>query len=417
MANWTFVKGAVNTNGNGTSASVSLSSPVANGDIIVGFIYMNIIPLPTTITVTDDKSNIYTVVNTVQGSGNSWCSVIYWSNGILTNTPTTVTVNLSSSGPIFITADEFAPAIFNSTLSIDGNATGTGSSSITTNAFNTTINEDLVYCGTFASGYSNFTVGTGFTATEATSANYGTEYLIQTSAGSIMGAWNGTGGSLFTVNALALSAIPPPGPSITGVSPNYGSTAGGTSVTITGINFTGTTSVKFGTTSAASFAINSDTQITAVDPAESSGTVDVTVTTPIATSTISRVDKFTYQAPPIVTVTNKNFISAIFGGRNGAGSISVPGLKVGDKLIWLQSSSYQGGTVQMNTADYFEIKISVNDQIQQLITSDLSTWILNAILIRGSFMSCLPLVAYIYNPIYFYLPNFFNIVYKLSVYF
>ncbi len=37
-----------------------------------------------------------------------------------------------------------------------------------------------------------------------------------------------------------------PAPTVTAISPNTGSTAGGTSVTITGTNFTGATAVKFG---------------------------------------------------------------------------------------------------------------------------------------------------------------------------
>ena len=42
---------------------------------------------------------------------------------------------------------------------------------------------------------------------------------------------------------------PPPAPTVTGLNPTSGPTAGGTPVTITGTNFTGATAVKFGTTS------------------------------------------------------------------------------------------------------------------------------------------------------------------------
>ena len=59
-----------------------------------------------------------------------------------------------------------------------------------------------------------------------------------------------------------------PAPTITanGVSPNTGSTSGGTSVTITGSGFTGvTTGVTFGGT-AASFTVNNTSQITATTP-------------------------------------------------------------------------------------------------------------------------------------------------------
>ena len=69
------------------------------------------------------------------------------------------------------------------------------------------------------------------------------------------------------------------GPIVTSVSPCTGSTSGGTSVTITGSNFTGVTGVKFGTTPASSYTVTSSTSITAVAPAGSTGAVDVTVTT------------------------------------------------------------------------------------------------------------------------------------------
>ncbi|MHA4875187.1 IPT/TIG domain-containing protein, partial [Enterococcus faecium] len=48
---------------------------------------------------------------------------------------------------------------------------------------------------------------------------------------------------------------------VTFVSPNFGPAAGGTSVSITGTDFFGTTSVMFGGVPATSFVINSDTSI------------------------------------------------------------------------------------------------------------------------------------------------------------
>jgi IPT/TIG domain len=83
-------------------------------------------------------------------------------------------------------------------------------------------------------------------------------------------------------------------PTVTGVSPRSGPTVGGTTVTITGSAFTGATAVHFGTTSATTFTVNSDTQVTATSPAHAAGTVDVTVTTPLGTSAISASDQFTY---------------------------------------------------------------------------------------------------------------------------
>jgi hypothetical protein len=106
------------------------------------------------------------------------------------------------------------------------------------------------------------------------------------------------------------TATPPPpnAPTLVSLAPNDGPLAGGTPVTVTGTNFTGATSVQFGTTPATSFTVNSATQITATSPA-GSGTVDVLVTTPAGTSAASVADKFAYTPPPgAYTAQNPNRI-------------------------------------------------------------------------------------------------------------
>ena len=92
-------------------------------------------------------------------------------------------------------------------------------------------------------------------------------------------------------------------PTVTGVSPSSGLTAGGTSVIITGTNFTGATAVKFGATNASSYTVDSDTQITATSPPGSAGTVDITVTTAAGTSATSASDQFTYLATTVTIPT------------------------------------------------------------------------------------------------------------------
>ena len=83
-----------------------------------------------------------------------------------------------------------------------------------------------------------------------------------------------------------------PPPTVTHISPDSGSAAGGTSVTIFGAGFTGATSVSFGGTPAI-FHVISDREIMATSPA-GSGTVDITVTTPGGTSPTNLDDRFTY---------------------------------------------------------------------------------------------------------------------------
>ena len=86
--------------------------------------------------------------------------------------------------------------------------------------------------------------------------------------------------------------VPPP--TVVSVSPSSGPEAGGTPVTITGTNFTPTSSVSFGGFPAASVVVNSATSITAASPAHCPGVADVTVTTPGGTSLTSPADRFTF---------------------------------------------------------------------------------------------------------------------------
>jgi hypothetical protein len=88
---------------------------------------------------------------------------------------------------------------------------------------------------------------------------------------------------------------------ITGIAPAYGPADGGTTVILTGTEFTGASSVLFGSAEAASFTIDTESRITAVSPAGSAGTVHVTVTTPEGTSDTSDADEFTYVDAPVIT--------------------------------------------------------------------------------------------------------------------
>ena len=67
-------------------------------------------------------------------------------------------------------------------------------------------------------------------------------------------------------------------------------------VTITGAGFTNATAVNFGKVAATSFVVDSDTQITAISPAEAAGNVNVTVVTASGTSATSSADVFSYVA-------------------------------------------------------------------------------------------------------------------------
>jgi cyclophilin family peptidyl-prolyl cis-trans isomerase len=161
---------------------------------------------------------------------------------------------------------------------------------------------------------------------------------------------------------------------VTGISPAFGASAGGTQVVITGVDFTGATAVKFGSTAATSYTVNSDTQITAASPA-GTGLVDVTVTTASGTSTTAAADQFSYgplvtgvspaYAAPAggaqVTITGSNFTGATavkFGNTAATSFTFVSDTKItatapaGTGLVNVTVTN-PGGTSATSAADQF----------------------------------------------------------------
>lgn len=75
------------------------------------------------------------------------------------------------------------------------------------------------------------------------------------------------------------------------------------------------------------------------------------------------------------------FISATFTGLHEAGSISVPGVKAGDRVFWLLG--HLPGPVLSLGASSFELIISVDDEIQQTSPSELDANTYELIVYRG----------------------------------
>lgn len=106
---------------------------------------------------------------------------------------------------------------------------------------------------------------------------------------------------------IELSAEVQPTPAVKAISPSSGSVTGGTTVKITGTDFTGASTVKFGDLTAASFKVESDTEITASAPKSTKvGEVDVTVTTLAGTSVASRSDRFGFRACVVPNLIGKH---------------------------------------------------------------------------------------------------------------
>jgi hypothetical protein len=111
------------------------------------------------------------------------------------------------------------------------------------------------------------------------------------------------------------------GPTITSLSSKTGSINGGARFNITGTNFVSVQSVKFGTTTAASFTVTSSIKIVVTTPAHAAGTVHVTVTTPGGTTPTTTLNKYTFLSPaPIVTA-----VSPVAGSPSGGTTVTVSG--------------------------------------------------------------------------------------------
>ncbi|MFB7289074.1 IPT/TIG domain-containing protein [Actinacidiphila glaucinigra] len=159
-----------------------------------------------------------------------------------------------------------------------------------------------------AAGNNNVVLGgSGFTG--ATAVKFGTTaavgYTVNSATQITAVAPAGTGSVAITVSTPGGTSNPvtytyTAQPVLVSVSPSQGPAAGGTTVTLTGSGFTGATAVRFGTTAATSYTVNSATQITALAPA-GTGAVPVTVTTPGGTS--NAVFFFYLSAPVLVSVS------------------------------------------------------------------------------------------------------------------
>ncbi len=98
-----------------------------------------------------------------------------------------------------------------------------------------------------------------------------------------------------TVNVdVTVLPEPVPAPTLASINPSSGGIVGGTSFTLTGTNLTGTTGVTFGGVSATSVTVVNDTTVTGVTPAHAVGSVDVVISTPAGSTTLT--NGYTYTA-------------------------------------------------------------------------------------------------------------------------
>jgi hypothetical protein len=110
------------------------------------------------------------------------------------------------------------------------------------------------------------------------------------------------GGKATKADAFTFDEVP--APTVTALTGNTtGPSLGGTSVKLTGTNFSAGTKVSFGGTAAASAAVIDATTITATTPAHAAGAVSVTVTLPDGQSA-TLPSAFTFEASAAPTITS-----------------------------------------------------------------------------------------------------------------
>lgn len=154
-------------------------------------------------------------------------------------------------------------------------------------------------------------------------ANWQQPQVVTTgSTKTVVAKMNGTNILALRIFSLAVTdaAIPDLTASISSFSPASG--AKGTSVTIKGSNFTGTTAVSFGGTAASSFTVNSATSITAVIGDGNTGAI--AIKTPKGNASING---FTYLPLPEVTAftpaSAKKGTTVAIKGKNFTGTTAV----------------------------------------------------------------------------------------------
>ena len=215
----------------------------------------------------------------------------------------------------------------------------------------------------FSTGATVSLGGTAATNVTVNNSNSITATTAAHSAGAVNVVVTNTDGQTGNLANGYTYVAPPPPPTVTGINPSSGTTAGGTSITISGTGFQSGASVSLGGTAATNISVVNSTSITAVTAAHAAGVVNVTVTNPGGQAgTLS--NGFTYVAPPppptvgsvtpnvgttaggtAISISGSNFVSGatVSLGGSTASNVAV----VNSSLITAITSAHAAGTVNV----------------------------------------------------------------------
>jgi formylglycine-generating enzyme required for sulfatase activity/CxxC motif-containing protein (DUF1111 family)/subtilisin-like proprotein convertase family protein len=190
-------------------------------------------------------------------------------------------------------------------------------SSVSPNTGSTSGGTAITITGTNLTGASSVTIGgVAATSVSVVSATTVTAVTPAGTAGAKTVSITTPGGTASLTSGFTYGA----GPTISSVSPNVGPTTGGTAITITGTNLTGTSSVSVGGNAATSVVVVNATTVTAVTPSGAAGAANVSLTTPYGSPTASGA--FTYQLYGTPTISS---VSPNTGSTSGGTAITITG--------------------------------------------------------------------------------------------
>lgn len=243
-------------------------------------------------------------------------------------------------------------------------SSGSGNS----NASGLTITTATLPDATIDQSYSGSLQASGGTAPYSWSVSSGSlpTGLSLTTAGQITGTPTKMGSYSFQVQVVDKTQrsssghvavkVTGPTPSISGISPAYGATAGGTMVTINGKNLQSGATVTFDGLAGTSVNVTNSNQMTTVTPAHAAGSVDVVVTNPGGKSATLFAGFGYGSASPSVSATSPNT-----GPTTGGTTVKITG-----------SNFVAGALVFFGTVAATGINVSSPTQIQA-ITPSVST--------------------------------------------
>jgi hypothetical protein len=165
MTTWSRVQGTLNTTGGATSTTVTLTSTVTSGNIVVGAILLDAVAVTS---ITDDKGNAYQLINYDGVYFGSFLTITGFSSvGPITNGAKILTITYPSSAVSWTIFEEFSAGSPLTAISVDGTQLLIDSAATSTPNFQTLQSNDLLWSASFCTAA--VTAGAGWTVGQGNS--------------------------------------------------------------------------------------------------------------------------------------------------------------------------------------------------------------------------------------------------------